>query len=41
MSYAYIREKQQEDDDDALLALLNKYTDNYVYMDLDDEEDQI
>jgi hypothetical protein len=41
LSYAYIREKQQEDDDDALLALLNKYTDNYVYMDLDDEEDQI
>ena len=39
LSYAYIREKQQEDD--ALLSLLNKYPDNYVYMDLDDEEEQV
>ena len=40
LSYAYIREKQQEDNA-LLLALLNKYPDNYVYMDLDNEEDQI
>jgi hypothetical protein len=39
LSYAYIREKQQEDD--ALLAILNKYPDNYVYMDLDDDTEQI
>jgi hypothetical protein len=39
LSYPYIREKQQEDD--ALLALLNKYPDNYVYMDLDDDTEQI
>ena len=39
LSYAYIREKQQEDE--ALLALLLKYPDNYVYMELDDEEEDI
>ena len=39
LSYAYIREKQQEDN--ALLALQAKYPNNYVNMELDDEEDEI
>ena len=39
LSYAYIRGKQQEDE--ALLALLVKYPDNYVYMELDNEEEDI
>jgi hypothetical protein len=39
LSYPYIREKQQEDD--ALLALLNKYPNNYVYLKLDDETEPI
>jgi transposase InsO family protein len=39
LSYPYIREKQQEDD--ALLALLNKYPNNYVYLELDDETEPI
>jgi len=39
LSYAYIREKQQEDQ--KLLALLEKYPDNYYYEDLDDYVDGI
>ena len=39
LSDAYIREKKQ--DDEALLALLQKYPDNYDYMELDDEEEDI
>jgi hypothetical protein len=39
LSYAYIHEKQQEDD--ALLDLQAKYPNNYVNMELDDEGDEI
>jgi hypothetical protein len=39
LSYAYIHEKQQEDD--ALLALQAKFPNNYVNMELDDEGDDI
>ena len=39
LSYAYIREKQQEDQ--KLLALLEKYPDNYYYDKLDDDVDDI
>ena len=38
MSYAYIREQQQ---DNRLLALLEKYLDNYYYDKLDDDVDDI
>ena len=37
LNYAHIREQQQQDD--KLLALQVKYPDNYVYMDLDDNVD--
>ena len=39
LSYAYIREQQQEDN--KLLALLEKYPDNYYYDKLDDDVEDI
>jgi transposase InsO family protein len=39
LSYAYIREQQQQDN--RLLALLEKYPDNYYYDKLDDDVDDI
>eukprot|EP00956_Cyclotella_meneghiniana_P002840 scaffold3364_cov52-Cyclotella_meneghiniana.AAC.1 len=39
LSYAHIREQQQQDN--ALLALLEKYPDNYYYDKIDDDVDDI
>lgn len=39
LNYAHIHEQQQQDD--KLLALQVKYPENYVYMDLDDDVDDI
>jgi hypothetical protein len=39
LNYAHIREQQQQDD--KLLALQVKYPENYVYMDLDDDINDI
>eukprot|EP00804_Cyclotella_cryptica_P015823 CCRYP_006328-RE/>CCRYP_006328-RE protein AED:0.09 eAED:0.09 QI:0/-1/0/1/-1/1/1/0/883 len=39
LNYAHIHEQQQQDD--KLLALQVKYPDNYVYMDLDDDVNDI
>ncbi len=39
LNYAHIREQQQQDD--KLLALQVKYPDNYDYMDLDDDVNDI
>ena len=39
LSYAYIREQQQADN--KLLQLLQKHPQNYIYMDLDDDVEDI
>jgi hypothetical protein len=39
LSYAYIREKQQEDQN--LLALVTKFPNNYIYLKLDDDVEDI